>query len=138
MSKLQRISITIEAKLAERFDRLLGEKGYSNRSEAVRDLIRKALVEHEWETGGEPAVGTLTLVYDHSRPELARRLLELGHSQHGLVVSTMHVHLDQDHCLEVMALQGEPSTIKKFANHALGAKGVKHGDLVMTTMGSKI
>jgi CopG family nickel-responsive transcriptional regulator len=138
MSKLQRISITIEQALARKFDGLLADKGYSNRSEAVRDLIRKALVENEWESGGQTAVGTLTIVYDHSRPELARRLLKLGHAQHDLVISTMHVHLDTDHCLEVMALKGKPAAIKKFTNHALGAKGVKHGDLVMTTTGKQI
>lgn len=135
MGSLRRMSITIDEELAEMFERLLKRKGYSNRSEAVRDLVRRALVEQQWEEGQKTTVGTLTIVYDHGRPELARRLLEAGHEAHNMVMATMHVHLDETYCLEVMALKGKASKVRKYADQALGAKGVKHGDLVMTTMG---
>ncbi len=135
MSELQRISITIEKALSEKFDELIERKGYSNRSEAVRDLIRKELVAQQWEDGNRNTVGTLTMVYDHSRPELARRLLKHGHDEHDLVKATLHIHLDHDNCLEVMALQGRSKEVRRFSEYALGSKGVKHGQLVMTTMG---
>ena len=138
MAKLQRISMTIEEDLAEEFDRWLKRKRYSNRSEAIRDLVRKALVEQHWEEGLKPTVGTLTIVYDHGKRELAQRLLEVGHEHHHMVLSTMHVHLDDTHCLEVMVLKGKAAAVRKFADYALGAKGVKHGDLVMTTTGGKL
>jgi len=135
MSELQRISMTIENELAEQFDALLKKKGYSNRSEAIRDLIRRELVSKQWEADDTNSVGTLTIVYDHSKPDLARRLLKHGHKEHSLVKATLHIHLDHDNCLEVMALQGRARDVKKFSEIALGAKGVKHGKLVMTTMG---
>ena len=138
MSELQRISITIEAELAAQFDKLLHKKGYSNRSEAIRDLIRKDLVAQQWEDDNEETVGILTIVYDHSKPELAKRLLKHGHEEHSLVQATLHIHLDRDNCLEVMALKGRTQDVKSFSDRALGAKGVKHGQLVMTTMGERL
>ena len=129
---LERVSLAIDRSLLRRFDRLLGRRGLGNRSEAVRDLIRRRLVEEEGMTRGE-AVGSLTLVYDHEQRELSERLVAAGHHHHARVLSTMHVHLDETLCLEVMALRGKPADMRHFADHLIGLKGVKHGQLVMSS-----
>jgi CopG family transcriptional regulator, nickel-responsive regulator len=133
MSDKERISLAIEPELLRRFDRLIEESG-SNRSEAVRDLIRERLIEDEASAGtkGE-CVGTLTLVYEHGKRDLADRMLELGHSHHHCVIASMHVHLDHDNCLEIIAVRGSPKMLRSYANHLIGLKGVKHGKLVLTS-----
>jgi len=138
MSDLQRISITIEQSLTDQFDGLLARKGYATRSEAVRDLIRKALVEDQWQQDDAETVGTLTVVYDHTKPEVSQQFIHAGHEQPGLVLATLHIHMTHENCLEVMALKGKSSQVRHFADMALSAKGVKHGDLVMTTMGCDV
>jgi CopG family nickel-responsive transcriptional regulator len=131
---LERISLAIDKDLIERFDGLLKRRRLGNRSEAVRDLIRARLVEDE-STGAGPYVASLTLVYDHVQRELSNRLVSAGHRHaHGAtVLSTMHVHLDGDLCLEVMALEGRPDDLRHFADHLIGLKGVKHGQLVLSS-----
>lgn len=131
--ELERVSLSIEKDLMERFEKLIARQGRQNRSEAIRDLIRKQLVEEEWEAGNREAVATLTLIYDHSRRELTDRLVETGHHHHEQVLATLHVHLDHDHCLEVTALRGTPSDLRHMAEQMLALKGVKHGQLVMTS-----
>ncbi len=138
MSTLQRISMTIEEDLAEQFDEVIRHKGYESRSEAIRDLIRRSLVERQWEEGTEEVVGTLTVVYDHEKREIAKKIVRAGHEEPGLVLATLHIHLDHHNCLEVMALRGMPAQVRRFADGILHAKGVKHGDLVMTTMGCHV
>ena len=135
MPGMERVSMTIESELLEGFDRLLRKRGHTNRSEALRDLIRRALVEQKWEEGSGPVVGTLTVVYDHTNRHVSRQIVAAGHEHEGLVSATLHIHLDKKHCLEVMALRGEPAAVRHFADSILGAKGVIHGDLVMTTLG---
>ena len=130
---LERISLAIEKDLARRFDALVARSGKGNRSEAIRDLIRWRLVEEEWERGKQDAVASLTLVYDHGKRELSDRLVDAGHDHHGEVLATLHVHLDHDLCLEVMALRGKPSELRHLAEHLIGLKGVKHGQLVMSS-----
>lgn len=130
---LERISLAIERDLIDRFDALVARGGEGNRSEAIRDLIRKRLVEEDWERGKREAVASLTLVYDHGKRDLADRLVETGHDHHHEVLATMHVHLDHDLCLEVMALRGKPSDLRHIAEHLIGLKGVKHGQLVMSS-----
>ena len=131
--ELERISLAIEQELIERFDALVARSGKGNRSEAIRDLIRNRLVEEEWEQGKKDAVASLTLVYDHGKRELAERLVEAGHDHHHEVLATLHVHLDHDLCLEVMALRGKPADLRHIAEHLIGLKGVKHGQLVMSS-----
>ena len=105
----------------------------ANRSEAIRDLIRRRLVEEEWKDDRRPVVGTLTLVYDHEKRELADKLLETGHEHHDEILATLHVHLDESRCLEVMALRGRPSRLREIADLLSGMKGVMHGQLVMSS-----
>ncbi len=138
MEDLVRFGVSIRATLLKRFDDLMGQKGYVNRSEAIRDLIRKHLVEHEWEQGDQETLATLTIVYNHHVRELAERLDHFQHDHFQNVISTMHVHLDAHHCLEVMILRGLPAKIRSMADHILGVKGVNHGQLVMSSLGLEL
>jgi CopG family transcriptional regulator, nickel-responsive regulator len=130
---IERFAVAIETGLLQRFDRLLRRQGLGNRSEAVRDLIRRRLVEDEASLGREDVVGTLTLVYDHAQRELSEKVTAAGHQHHAHVLSTLHVHLDHKLCLEVMALKGKPAELQHFAARLLGLKGVKHGQLVTSS-----
>ncbi|KAA0256006.1 MAG: nickel-responsive transcriptional regulator NikR [Acidobacteria bacterium] len=130
---LERISLAVEPDLLRRFDRVLAESGVANRSEAVRDLIRKRLVEEDADPRAESAA-TLTLVYDHDTRELADRLVDIGHEHHASILSTLHVHLDHDLCLEVMALRGKRRDLSRLATKVLGLKGVLHGGLVVSSL----
>jgi len=138
MAKLIRYGISIDRSLSERFDQLIKAKGYANRSEAIRDLVRNCLVEEQWATGGEETVGVVTLLYDHRRRELSRKLTHSQHDHHAETISSLHVHLDRSNCLEVIVVRARASTIKKFAERLIGTKGVKHGKLVMTSTGQKL
>lgn len=133
MSEKERISLAIEPELLSRFDEVIERSG-GNRSEALRDLVRNRLIEEEWvsSTSGD-AVATVTLVYDHSKRDLADRLLEVGHGNHNAIMATLHVHLDHDNCLEVIALRGKPKKLRSIADSLIGMKGVKHGKVVMSS-----
>lgn len=135
MGEVIRFGISADERLIEMFDNLIADKGYVNRSEAVRDLIRNALVEEQWKVGEEEAVGTVTLVYDHHSTDLADKLTEHQHSHHQEIVSTLHIHLDAHHCLEVVVLRGQARRIGRIASELIGTKGVKHGKFVATTTG---
>ena len=135
MAELTRFGISIDQRLLERFDALLSDKGYVNRSEAIRDLIRAALVEEDWARDDKEMVGTVTLVYDHHTRDLADKLTEQQHSHHEAIVSALHVHLDAHHCLEVVVVRGRASDVKRLADELIGTKGVKHGKLVTSTTG---
>ena len=132
---LERITIAIESELLESFEELLDRRNLGNRSEAIRDLIRRRLVEDEVEDDEGEAVASLTLLYDHEQRELAERLVGAGHAHHARVLSTLHVHLDHRLCLEVQVLQGEPSDLRLYADHLIGLRGVKHGELVLSSAG---
>jgi CopG family nickel-responsive transcriptional regulator len=136
MPEVIRFGVSIDERLLTRFDALSAEKGYMNRSEAIRDLMRNALVEEEWEAGDTEMVGTVTLVYDHDSSDLGDKLTEHQHSHHESIVSTLHVHMDAHHCLEVVVLRGKASEIKHIADGLIGTKGVKHGKFVATTTGA--
>ena len=138
MEELVRFGVSISAHLLGRFDRLISRKGYVNRSEAIRDLIRKHLVEHEWEQGDKETLGTLTMLYNHHVRELPDRLEHLQHEHYHHIISTMHVHVDEQNCLEMMVLRGKPAEIRSFSDSILGVKGVKHGQLVMTSKGREL
>jgi len=132
---LQRITIAIEGELLESFEELLDRRSLGNRSEVIRDLIRRRLVEDEIENEEGEVVATLTLLYDHEQRELADRLVGAGHADHARVLSTLHVHLDHRLCLEVQVLQGEPAELRHYADHLIGLRGVKHGELVLSSTG---
>lgn len=138
MAETVRFGISIDDKLLKSFDRLIEEKGYLNRSEAIRDLIRASLVELKWEGGEEETVGTVTLVYNHHVRDLSDKLTEQQHSYHDQIVSALHVHLDAHNCLEVLVVRGKAREVKKIADELIGVKGVKHGKLVMTTTGEEL
>jgi len=135
MPEVIRFGVSTDERLLERFDDLIAEKGYVNRSEAVRDLIRNALVEEQWTAGESEAVGTVTLVYDHHSTDLSDKLTEHQHSHHEEIVSTLHIHLDSHHCLEVIVLRGVARDIQRIADSLISTKGVKHGRFVATTTG---
>ena len=129
-----RFGVSIGKSLLEKFDGLIEEKGYTNRSEAIRDLIRNNLIESERENRayeGE-AIGIITIVYDHHTREIGDKLTDIAHDHHDLVISTMHVHLTHSSCLEVMAVKGAGEQIRHFADKMISARGVKHGKLVIT------
>jgi CopG family nickel-responsive transcriptional regulator len=132
MDQLARISITIEQDLLDRFDALLQASGAGNRSEALRDLIRDRLLEDEASKGQGHAVGTVTMVYDHRRRHLAEQLNDAGHEHHHEILASMHLHLDHDHCLEVIAVRGKRSVLRRVADTMIGMKGVLHGKLVLS------
>jgi CopG family nickel-responsive transcriptional regulator len=138
MSDLVRFGISIDGRLLERFDELIERKGYVNRSEALRDLIRNTLVDDQWTRGDEEIVGTVTLVYDHHTRDLSDKLTEQQHSHHGSIVSALHVHLDAHHCLEVVVVRGKASAVRALADELIGTKGVKHGKLVTSTTGKDL
>src|SRR5512145_2058824 len=136
MTDLARFGVSIDQRLLERFDQLITDKGYINRSEAIRDLIRNTLVEDQISRDETTAtVGTVTLVYDHHTRDLADKLTEHQHSHHYAIISALHVHLDAHHCLEVVVVKGTAAEVKRLADELLGTKGVRHGKLVMTTAG---
>jgi len=126
----------MDEELLARFDALVASRGSAvNRSEAVRDLVRDALVDAEWEDSGEEIVGTVTMVFDHHASDLSDKLDSLQHAHHERIISSMHVHLDAHNCLEVIVVRGKSSQVRAIAEGLLGTKGVKHGKLVSTTTG---
>lgn len=137
-SKLQRFGVSVENTLLEQFDALIEIKGYTNRSEAIRDLMRDYLVAEEWRSATGIAVGTITLVYNHHLREMSDKLTDLQHQYHEEIVSVLHIHLDAHNCLEVLVVKGEKGAIQQIADRLNSTKGVKHCKLVMTTRGDKI
>jgi CopG family nickel-responsive transcriptional regulator len=132
MGVLSRIGIALDSDLLKRFDRSIGQRGYTNRSEAFRDLIRDRLVTEQTAAPDATVVGTVTLIYDHHASGITEKLTELQHANHELVVSTSHAHLDHDSCLEVLIVHGKSARVEQFADRLIGLKGVQHGRLVMT------
>jgi len=136
MGELSRIGVAIDTDLLDKFDDLIGKRGYTNRSEAFRDLIRDELVQKEWEAPDSQVVGTVTLVYDHHVRMLNEKLTDLQHEAFHNVLCTMHVHLDHDNCLEVLVVRGKAQDVKKIADALISTKGVKHGRLTITSSGA--
>ncbi len=137
---IERIGISLEAELLAQFDRLIEEKGYVNRSEAIRDLIRDTLVQREWSqaNGAEERVAVATLVYDHDASSLAQKLAHIQHENHRAVVSALHVHLDAHNCLEVLVLRGRARDVVRMGEGLVSTKGVKYGKLVPATTGQSL
>ena len=137
MKELARFGVSIGSELLEKFDELISSKGYTNRSEAIRDLIREHLVDHEWETDAE-TIGAVTIVYDHHIRELSESLIALQHDHQSSIISSMHIHIDHHNCLEVVVIRGKGSVVKEIADRLISTKGVKHGRLTMTTTGENL
>jgi CopG family nickel-responsive transcriptional regulator len=134
MAHLVRTGISLESDLLKRFDRVIRKKGYKNRSEAIRDLVRDFAVAEDVEEN-RTVVGTLTMVYDHHRPKLSEQLIEAQHDAENKVLAATHVHLDHHNCLEVIIMKGRSSEVSHLADRILSLRGVKHGKLVLTTQG---
>lgn len=133
MTKLARIGVAIDSVLLEKFDRLIEANGYANRSEAFRDLIRDRLIRENTGAPGAQVAGTLTLIYDHHHNQLSDKLTAIQHQFHQMIVSALHVHLDHDNCLEVLVLRGRSADVRQVADRLIATKGIKHGQLVITT-----
>ena len=136
MSDLSRVGVAIDSDLLSKFDELIEKRGYTNRSEAFRDLIREELIEKTSESPEASVVGTVTLVYDHHVRMLNEKLTDMQHDHHRSILSTLHVHLDHDNCLEVIVVRGKSGVVRKIADALISTKGVKHGRLTITTSGA--
>jgi CopG family nickel-responsive transcriptional regulator len=137
MAELSRIGVAIDVDLLARFDESIAAQGYTNRSEAFRDLIRDRLIAASVEAPETLVVGTVTLIYDHHSRLLPEKLTDLQHESHQLIISTTHVHLDHHTCLEVVVVKGDSGRVRKLADLLIGTKGVQHGRLVMTAPGAE-
>jgi CopG family nickel-responsive transcriptional regulator len=137
MSELARTGVSLEEDLLNEFDRLITKRGYKNRSEAIRDLIREALLS-ETVDSNKPVVGTLTLVYDHHVPNLSEKLTETQHSVGAMVLAATHVHLDHHYCLEVIIMKGKSKELQGIADRMLALRGVELGKLVLTNSGREL
>ncbi|WP_297513310.1 nickel-responsive transcriptional regulator NikR [Thermococcus sp.] len=136
--RVVRFGVSVPEELLEKFDRIIEEKGYVNRSEAIRDLMRDFIIRHEWETGDAEVAGTITMLYNHDEADVVKELLDLQHDYLDEIVSSIHVHMDEHNCLEVVIVKGKASRIKEIADRLLSLKGVKHGKLVMTGTGKEL
>lgn len=137
MEDTARFAISLDQSLLDDFDRIRQQQGYENRSEAIRDLIRDHIVEQDWDEKKE-TMGTITLVFNHHKRNLTEKLTSTQHDYHDLIVSTMHVHLDHDNCLEILAVKGKGRKIREIADRLISTKGVKHGKLTLTTAGKEL
>lgn len=135
---MERITISLDRALAEAFDRLIRGRGYANRSEAIRDILRRELEAERLAREEAPhCVASLSYVYNHHERQLAERLTEQQHHAHDLVVSTLHVHLDHDHCLETVVLRGATEEVRRFADRLTAERGVRHGQLNLIPVDSE-
>lgn len=133
MENITRFGVSIEPDLLEKFDRMMKNKGYSNRSEAIRDIIREHLVIEHVKDPTVEVIGTLTMIYDHHSGPLIDRLLEIQHDHYQEILTTTHIHIDHTTCLEVLVLRGKTQKIQKLADTIKALKGIKHGELVITS-----
>lgn len=129
---MERVGVSFEPELLVKFDGLIKKKGYTNRSEAIRDLVRKSLIEAEIKTEKGTVIGTLTIIYDHEVGDVTNRLLHLQHHHHSEISSTTHIHIDEHTCLEVLVVRGKAKDVRKLADNINAIKGVRHGELVIT------
>jgi CopG family nickel-responsive transcriptional regulator len=137
MSDLVRATFSLDKHLHDQFERFADERGYQNRSEFLRDLLREHLVQEEWEKDQE-ALGTITLVYDHHQRQLSAKLTDVQHDHHDIVLATTHVHLNHDLCAETIMLRGQASQIRAMADTMRKQKGVLHATLSMSSTGKAL
>src|SRR6056297_1060772 len=138
MGKTIRFGVSLDLDLLNKFDDLCNERSYQTRSEAIRDLIRNTLVQKEWEDQGKELVGTLTLVFDHHRSDLAQKMTEIQHEALDVIVTSLHMHLDHHNCMEVIILRGPGSRVRDIGQRLISTKGVKHGKLNLSTTGQDL
>jgi CopG family nickel-responsive transcriptional regulator len=138
MNQTIRFGVSMDSELLAGFDYLIERKGYTNRSEAIRDLIRKNLVEEEWEIGSEETLGTITIVYSHHTREISDVLNHMQHQYYMSIISSTHIHVDEHNCLEVLIVRGKGVDIKEISDRLIGTRGVKHGRLSLTTTGKNL
>ena len=132
MNKLIRFGVSMEKYLLDKFDSLIKERKYTNRSEAFRDLIRQELIKKEWEKGKECA-GAIVIIYDHHKRELLNKLISIQHEYQRIIIATTHVHLDHYNCMEIIAIRGFPAHVSKLSDTLRALKGVKHGTISLTS-----
>ena len=134
MKKLVRFGISTDKDLLDKFDRMMADKGHTNRSKAFSDLVRQELVKKEW-VGGKDVAGAIVMIYDHHKRELVSRLMSIQHDFTSMILSTQHIHLDHDNCLEIIAIKGVSAKVQELANILKTIKGVKHITLSMSSTG---
>jgi CopG family nickel-responsive transcriptional regulator len=132
MGKIIRFGVSIEPELLNNFDKMIKREGYTNRSEAIRDLIRRNLIIDIVKNPEMPSIGTLTIIYDHHIGNLTNKLLELQHDHHDDILTTTHIHIDPHICLEVLVLKGKKGKIQQLSDKIKSLRGIKHGELVIT------
>jgi len=137
MADLVRFGVSLDKELLSKFDKHIKDKNYPTRSKAIGDLIRENLVRKEWIEGKE-VVGAITLVYNHNKRELVNKLTDIQHDFHQVIISSQHIHLDENNCLEIVVVKGKPREVEKLAYRLKSTKGVKHGSLTMATTGKEI
>ncbi len=133
-----RFGVSLDSELLEKFDKLCEERCYQTRSEAIRDLIRKELVQKEWEDEDREVTGTLTLVYDHEVSDLSQKMTKIQHKFLDVIITSLHVHIDHHNCMEVLILKGPVKRIKDVAQRLQATKGVKYGSLNLSTTGKDL
>ncbi|OPY17173.1 MAG: putative nickel-responsive regulator [Syntrophus sp. PtaB.Bin075] len=134
MSDIVRFGVSLDNTLLKQFDRFIKDRNYTNRSEAIRDLIRQELLKKEW-TEDQDVAGAITYIYDHHQRDLLNKIIDIQHDFHDVIKSTQHIHLDHDNCLEIVAVKGNPTTISKLSNALKAIKGVRHGSLSISGVG---
>lgn len=137
MSELVRFGVSLEKTLLDRFDELIGKQQYTNRSEALRDLIRRELVQRQWQEGSDVA-GAITLIYDHHKRDVISKVTDTQHDFQEVIISTQHIHLDHHNCLEIVAARGKAEMVQKLADALRSIKGVRHTTLSMSSTGREI
>lgn len=138
MNDLKRFGVSIEQDLLKKFDSYISLNNYENRSEAIRDLIRKEFVDQEWSKSSELVAGAIVLVYDHHKHDVIDRLLNIQHEYNDIVISSQHIHLDHDNCFEIVVVKGKMNKLTDLASKLKSIKGVKHASLTKSTLGKNI
>lgn len=136
--KTTRFGVSMDDELLAKLDRVVKLRRYPNRSEAIRDLVRAALVKDEWNGATGEVIGVLVIVFDHHRRDLSSRLLDKEHSRTGEIIATLHLHLDYDNCLEAKVIRGQPDRVQRIADELIAMKGVKFGKLIPATAGREL
>lgn len=137
MGKLVRFGVSLDKALLERFDNLIRRKHYASRSEAFRDMIRRELIQRQWQENREVA-GAITFIYDHHQRDLLHKITDIQHDFQKLIISSQHVHLDHDNCLEIVAVKGKAKEVQRLSDMLTSVKGVRHGTLNMTGTGAEM
>jgi CopG family nickel-responsive transcriptional regulator len=138
MGETIRFGVSLDSDLLERFDKICDERCYQTRSEAIRDLIRKELVQKEWENQNQEVTGTLTLVYNHHQSDLAQKMTEIQHQALDIIITSLHVHIDAHNCMEVLVLRGPVKDVRAVAQRLTSTRGIKHGKLSLSTTGKDL